>query len=150
MKLTDLATNASDVDGDSLSVTTFGTSTNGVIPIISSGYVLYRNTSLVNDQFTYIVSDGNGGSATATISLSAQSFATGQSGAVSVGSGSATVSFAGIPGQSYTIQRSTNLLSWAGILTTNAPSAGVFSFTDTFSDLGGVPGSAYYRLQYNP
>jgi autotransporter-associated beta strand protein len=150
MKLTDLVTNATDVDGDSLSVTAVGTSTNGVVPTISSGYVFYINTNLVNDQFTYTVSDGNGGSAMATIRLTAQAFATGQNGTVFVSGSSATVSFAGIPGLSYTIQRSTNFVSWTSILTTNAPTGGVFSFVDTFSDLGGAPGSAYYRLQYNP
>ncbi|HTB83549.1 MAG TPA: Ig-like domain repeat protein [Candidatus Sulfotelmatobacter sp.] len=150
IKLTDLVTNATDVDGDTLTVTAFGTSTNGVTLTTGSGYAFYMNTNVVNDQFTYTVSDGFGGSATATISLTAQAFATGQSGSVSVSGSSATVSFAGIPGLSYTIQRSTNLVSWTGILTTNAPSGGVFNVIDNFTDLGGPPGSAYYRLQYNP
>jgi hypothetical protein len=49
------------------------------------------------------------------------------------------------------VQRSTNLTTWASILTTNAPANGGFEVTDDFSDLGFVvPASAYYRLQWNP
>jgi hypothetical protein len=128
----------------------FGTSTNGIMLTTNSGYAFYVNTNLVNDQFTYTVSDGNGGNSTAAVTLTAQAFATGQNGTVTVSGSSTTVSFAGIPGFSYTVQRSTNLVDWAGILTTNAPSGGVFNVIDNFSDLGGAPGSAYYRLQYNP
>jgi autotransporter-associated beta strand protein len=62
----------------------------------------------------------------------------------------ATVSFAGIPGFNYTAQRSTNLVGWASLLTTNAPAGGLFQVIDNFSDLGVVPSSAYYRLIYNP
>jgi autotransporter-associated beta strand protein len=150
VKLTDLATNATDVDTDTLTVVAFGTSTNGIMLTTNSGYAFYVNTNLVNDQFTYTVSDGNGGNSTAAVTLTAQAFATGQNGTVTVSGSSTTVSFAGIPGFSYTVQRSTNLVDWAGILTTNAPSGGVFNVIDNFSDLGGAPGSAYYRLQYNP
>lgn len=96
------------------------------------------------------MSDGFGGSATGTITLISQVFVTGQPATVSTGGSTATVNFAGIPGYSYSIQRSTNLVDWAAIWTTNAPANGLFNYTDTFSDLGFVPGVAYYRLQYNP
>ena len=42
------------------------------------------------------------------------------------------------------------LVDWVTILTTNAPANGLFNYTDNFSDLGVVPSSAYYRLQWNP
>jgi hypothetical protein len=58
-----------------------------------------------------------------------------------------TLNFAGIPNYGYAIQRSTNLTDWVTLVTTNAPSAGLFQWTDDFSDLGGPPASAYYRLQ---
>ena len=36
------------------------------------------------------------------------------------------------------------------LIASNAPVGGMFSFTDTFNDLGFTPGSAYYRLQWLP
>jgi len=79
--------------------------------------------------------------------------ATGQpTGIVNAGENSATVSFAGTPNVSYGVQRSTNLLTgWVTLWTTNAPTGGVFNYTDNFSDLGGTPPpSAYYRLSWQP
>lgn len=150
IKLTDLATNATDVDADPLTVTGFSTSTNGITLTTDGVFQFYVNANLVNDQFTYTVNDGFGGSATGTITLVSQAFVTGQNATVTVGGSTATVSFAGIPGFSYSVERSTNLVLWAGIWTTNAPANGLFNYTDDFSDLGVVPGSAYYRLKYNP
>ena len=145
-----LLTNASDVDiSDTLTLSSVGTSTNGITLSIAGGYVSYLNANLVNDQFNYTVADGNGGSATGTVTLVAAPFTSGQSATVTVSGSSATVGFAGIPGYKYEVQRSTNLLSWVTIQTTNAPGGGVFSVTDNFSDLGTVPGSAYYRLSWN-
>ena len=60
------------------------------------------------------------------------------------------MSFAGIPGYSYAVQRSTNLTDWVTLVTTNTPADGRFDCTDAFGDLGGVPTAAYYRLQWNP
>jgi hypothetical protein len=58
------------------------------------------------------------------------------------------VYFAGTPGSSYGVQRSTNLLTgWVTLWTTNAPPNGLFNYVDSFNDLGGMPpASAYYRL----
>jgi hypothetical protein len=68
---------------------------------------------------------------------------------ISVSGNSATVSFAGIPDYSYQIQRSTNMVDWVTLLTTNAPANGVFTFTDNFGDLGGAaPPSAFYRTAH--
>src|SRR5262249_2506378 len=58
--------------------------------------------------------------------------------------------FSGTPGHTFYVQRSTNLLSWATILTTNAPGSGLFICTDNFSDLGGPPSYAFYRLSWAP
>ncbi len=145
--VSDLLTNASDVDGDSLTLVAVGTSTNGVTPSISGGWVLYANTNAVADQFSYTVSDGYGGTNSATLSIAIDSTPLfGQSEVVSTISGTATLSFAGIPTYSYSVNRSTNLTDWATIWTTNAPVGGVFQFIDTAAP---TP-SAYYRLQYNP
>jgi hypothetical protein len=69
-------------------------------------------------------------------------------GIINGGTPSMAVSFSGAAGFSYTVERSTNLLTgWAPLWTTNAPASGVFNYSDTFKDLGGVPPpAAYYRL----
>jgi hypothetical protein len=129
-----------------------GASTNGVTVLSNGTYLLYQNINHISDQFSYQVSDGYGGSATGQVSI--VYFAVpfiGQNATVSVGGSSATVSFAGIPGYNYGVQRSTNMVDWVTIGTTNAPANGLFIFTDNFSDLGGsIPASAYYRLGWTP
>ena len=62
-------TNASDPDGDTLSLVSVGTSTNGVTLSIGGGDVTYTNPNLVDDQFTYTVSDVYGAQSTGVISL---------------------------------------------------------------------------------
>jgi hypothetical protein len=59
------------------------------------------------------------------------------------------VDFAGIPDYQYVVQRATNLtdpVTWVPIDTNTAPNTGAFQIIDTFTDLGVVPGTAYYRL----
>jgi Domain of unknown function DUF11/IPT/TIG domain len=71
-------------------------------------------------------------------------------GIVTTSGKSATVFFAGKQGNSYNVERSTNLLTgWVVVWTTNAPPGGLFNYTDNFTDLGGIPpASAYYRLSW--
>jgi hypothetical protein len=49
---------------------------------------------------------------------------------ISLPGGIPTITFIGIPGTSYSVERSTDLNSWSVIWTTNEPSNGVFQFTD--------------------
>ena len=148
--VSDLLTNATDVDADTISLISVSASTNGATPFIGGGYVLYTNTNLVGDQFAFNVSDGFGGTASAVVNLAIGTVTpNGQAQSIAISGGTAMLQFAGIPGFSYNVQRTTNLVDWTTILTTN-PVAGVFQFTDDFSDLGGaVPASAYYRLGWN-
>ncbi len=150
--VSNLLTNAADVDGDVLSLISVGSSTNGAFVSLSGAYVLYYNTNNVNDTFTYTVQDSFGDTGTSTVSITVNGTTIfGQSNPqINTIGGIPTVTFSGIPGYSYTVQRSTNLVGWVSLLTTNAPALGLFDYTDNFSDLGGIPGSAYYRLQYNP
>jgi len=146
-----LGTNVSDVDGDALTFSAGSTSTNGVAVLNATSLLGYYNTNTVNDQFTYTVTDGFGGSVTGTITLNFTAFITGQQGSVSVSAGVAHLAFLGIPNFRYAIERTTNLVDWVSIAITNAPSAGAFKYADNFSDLGGTtPSSAYYRLHWNP
>ena len=147
--VTNLLTSASDVDGDTIGLVTAGGSTNGALVLIGGGYVLYYNTNAVADQFTYTVSDGFGGTNSATVSINIDPTPLfGQSQIASVSGGTATLNFAGIPGYSYSVIRSTNVtfVPFNIIWTTNAPSSGVFDYTDTSAPSP----SAFYRLQYNP
>jgi autotransporter-associated beta strand protein len=145
--VTNLLGNATDVDGDTLALASISATTNGALAIIGGGYVLYYNTNAVADQFTYTVADGFGGTNSATVTLTIDSTPLfGQSQIASASGGTATLNFAGIPGYSYSISRSTDLLTWTTIGTTNAPAGGGFEFIDTSAPSP----SAFYRLQYNP
>jgi autotransporter-associated beta strand protein len=152
--IADLLTNVTDVDADTITLST-GTSTNGVTLFNGFGFLLYHNTNNVLDQFTYTADDGNGGTATGNVNIVLNPFLTGQNASISGGVSPITVSFHGIPGYNYGVQRKTNMMSaWVTILTTNAPANGAFEWADDFSDLGYVvpaaPGSAYYRIQWIP
>jgi uncharacterized repeat protein (TIGR02543 family) len=145
--VSDLLTNASDVDGDSLTLVSVGTSTNGITPMISGGWVLYANTNAVADQFGYTVTDGYGGTNIATVSIAIDSTPLfGQSEVASATGGTATLNFAGIPGYSYSVARSVDLSSWTVIWTTNAPAGGTFQYIDTSAPSP----TAFYHLQFNP
>jgi autotransporter-associated beta strand protein len=144
----DLVVGASDADsGDSVSYDALtSTGTQGATVTQDSTYIFYAPANDNNDTLQYRLKDTRGGTVTKNIQINVVS-AAGLAQSVSVGGGVATASFAGIPGYSYQIQRSTNLVDWVTLLTTNAPSGGLFQFTDDFNDLGGPPSSAYYRLR---
>ena len=153
--ISDLLTNATDVDGDTLALVSLGTSTNGVTLDTNSfpGWVAYYNPNPVDDQFTYTVGDGFGGTSTATILLTyITNSVTGTNSIAKIVHGNPTVLTAyGVPGYSYVAQRATNLLGgWANISTNTASATnGVITVTDSFSDLGGsAPSAAYYRLKW--
>ncbi len=63
--------NDSDLDGDSLTVTTVSAA-NGTVTINSDGTLNYRPNANFNgtDTINYTISDGNGGTATATVTVS--------------------------------------------------------------------------------
>jgi pectin methylesterase-like acyl-CoA thioesterase len=145
--VSDLLTNATDVDSDALALASVSTTTNNATITVSGGYVMYSNTNAVADQFSYTVSDGFGGTNSAAVTINIDTTPLfGQSQVVSTTGGTATLNFTGIPGYSYSVSRSTDLLSWSVIWTTNAPAGGLFQFIDTSAPLD----NAYYRLQYNP
>jgi hypothetical protein len=141
-----LSTYWSDADGDQPALTGALSSTNGATVSYDTDYVYYSNPNDVADQINYTIGDGQS-TAPGVISITVgtgPSFGGGQ--AVTITGNSATVTFAGIPTYQYEVQRSTNLVDWVTIYTTNAPGNGVFQYTDNFSDLGFVaPASAYYR-----
>ena len=145
VRISDLmTTNTADADGDTNKLLSFGSSSQGATITTNASYIFYLPStgasSNNNDSFTFTVKDGFGGTATATISITVlNAINTTQS--LTVSGSSVTVHSAGIPGYPYLIQRSTNLVNWTTLICTNAPSAGLFDFTDTSPP----PSSGYYR-----
>ncbi len=91
-------------------------------------------TSNAADSFTYTVSDGHGGTRSATINLSVVD----TPGLLSINSSNSsklTVGYYGIPGYDYVLQRSSNLIQWSAIATNALPwsggSAGLLWHTET-------------------
>ncbi len=166
--LSDMATNWSDVDGDTVELTGVNptttnsqtlfmlnvTTNSGSFVIGNYSYVGYTNGPDVADQFSCSIADGYGGTNIGYVNIVIVGSVSGQAtGLISPGGSGVTVNFAGLPGYNYSVQRSTNLMSgsgWVTIWTTNAPAGGLFNYTDSFSGLGGVPSSAYYRLSWQP
>ena len=169
--LSDIATNWNDLDGDTVRMTAYDTTTtNGVyltplsLTTDSSGYLTsgllgYTNTvptPNLNDQFTYTISDGYGGTASGTVNIVVSPFVagtqtiSGQQTTNSINGSTFTVTYYGIPGYTYLLQRSTNLFTgalWVDIATNTIGNGGVTNVIDNFSDIpGGHPNSAYYRV----
>src|SRR5205823_11102583 len=60
--LSDVATNWSDADGDTVTLASVNlVTTNGVNLTTNSMFIFYTNSSNVNDQISYSISDGFGG-----------------------------------------------------------------------------------------
>ena len=148
--ISQLLTNVTDVDVDSLTLAGVSTSTNGIVLATNATLINYYNTNSVADQFTYTVSDGFGGTSTGTVTIGINTNSVfGQtSPSISTTGGAPTISFAGIPGYSYSVLRSTNVtfIPFDLIWTTNAPNSGLFNYTDNSAPMP----AAFYRLQYNP
>jgi DNA/RNA endonuclease G (NUC1) len=67
----DVRVNDTDVDGDALTVTAAGGASKGAVEILGDGSVRYTPNLNANgaDSFTYTVSDGHGGTATGSVSV---------------------------------------------------------------------------------
>jgi len=137
---------ANDTDGnlDTISLTSVdATSTGGAAVSANSTYVFYVANSAGNgDTFKYYISDGNDGTANGTVTVNVVS----QGGIAQtpvVADGKAYISFAGIPGSAYDVQRAFAAEGpYTTLRTMNAPADGLFLYVD---DPAPSP-SAYYRL----
>lgn len=136
-----------DADGDTLTVTAVGTATSGTSGFTSTS-VTYDATSatLGTNTFTYTVSDGFGGTDTKTVTVIVTAAGSGANIISLTGTvPNITINFAGLPGSTYAVDRSTNLTSWVQ-LTTGATTGtnGLGSYTDNSAPLS----SAYYRTRF--
>jgi hypothetical protein len=151
VRITNLLSAVVDPDGDSISLVSVSASTNGMPCYTNSTFILFQNTNYLNDRFSYVVTDGFGGYATGQVAVASVVMPfTGQNANVTINGGTNLVTCHGIPGYTYVVQRSVNLLTWVNISTNTAPLNGVINVTDTFSDLSGAPASAFYRLYWRP
>ena len=170
ISLSNLATNWSDADGDLVELTGVNLqSTNGVnlvavnwttnldgsIGTTNAGACIgYTNSPNVNDQISYGISDGWGGTNIGYINIVLQSSVAGTNSITGITlGGTNVVSAFGIPGYDYILERATNLAAavWIDISTNPAATNGVINAADTFWDLGGVaPSSAFYQLKWQP
>ena len=155
ISLANLATNLSDGDGDVVALTGINlVTTNGVNLMTNSAWILYTNSPNVNDQISYAMADGQGGTNIGYVNIVIQSSVAGTNSITSITLGATNVVNAfGIPGYSYILERATNLVPavWIDVSTNAAATNGAINAADTFWDLGGVaPASAFYQLKWEP
>jgi hypothetical protein len=147
-----LLNNDSDPDGDPLTVVSVSaTSTNGGSVALAGSSVTYTPVTGFTgvDRFSYTISDGRGGSATAAVEVFVANGSLPSPNLVSITPvpGGYRIRFAGIPGNSYDIQRATSVLGpWPTLATIVAPLHGIIEYTDNSPP----PGSAYYRTIVTP
>jgi lysophospholipase L1-like esterase len=122
----------------------------------ASGYTLYTSAPFpaTHSTMTLMFAD-HGLSSVAYVSwldnvswcVSDVSRVGGQVTGIAFTNGVASMSFAGIPAYKYNLQVTTNLTNpnWETVVTTNAPTGGVFQFQDHSAPLP----TAYYRLMWN-
>ncbi len=141
-----------DADGDPLIVSAVQNPSTGGGTVTTDGTnITYTalNTFAGADSFTYSVSDNNGGTSMAVITVNVVTNGGGYnliSGPVNNGNGTSTIHFAGIPGYSYALETTPSLtlpITWTPVQTNTAASNGALSFT--FST---ASGQCYYRTHY--
>jgi hypothetical protein len=132
-----LAQSASDPDGDAVALVSVE-STNETSVTISGGLILLNLTNNWDENLRFIVRDVRDyrpgdtiRMATNTISLTVTNVR-GSAESIVLNSDGATVSFLGVPGFMYDMERTTDLLSneWVVLSTTNCPPGGGWIFTD--------------------
>jgi hypothetical protein len=141
---------ASDPDGDPLTLSSVSaTSTNGGTVVIVTNAVVYEPvTNYVGaDRFTYMVSDGRGGTASAFVLVQVRPANQGAGNLLppSAIPGGYTLSFAGIPGRTYNLQRAASVNGpWSVLAAVTVDFSGIGSYSDT----NAPPTDAYYRVEY--
>ncbi|PWU11254.1 MAG: hypothetical protein C5B50_23755 [Verrucomicrobia bacterium] len=140
----------SDPDTDPLSVTgVTSPSTNGAAIVLNSGTITYTPPAnfIGSDRFNYTVADGHGGSASAYVLVTVAP-ANQQSANMLppiIISGGYEVSFLGLPGYTYSLQRASSVTGpWTTLATITTDSNGL----GTYADTNPPPGSAFYRTTY--
>jgi hypothetical protein len=119
--------------------------TYSVTPPTASGYILLAPTHNNEEVFSYSMrrADTPDDTASSTITVTVtNAFSAVNSISNNVTGGTVTITFAGIPGYNYVVERTGDLLSWATVQTKTAPNGGVWTFTDPTP-----PNPSFYRLR---
>ncbi len=156
LKITQTSLLANDTDGGAPPIgwgglDNGGITANGVSLMTDSTTIYYTNGLSVNDSFNYWITNSAGWAATNVVSIITNCVSGSATAPASVSAGTAMVGFAGVPGYTYEVQRSTNVsfTNWVVIVVTNTPDFGLFKVVDNFPDFGGQsPSQAYYRLRF--
>lgn len=141
-----------DLDGDTLTLTGVSPSTRGGSATLEAGIITYTPPSgfAGTDTFTYSISDERGGVATGTVTVRvASSLSANLMGSEYISSPSriCKVKFAGLPGATFQIQVSDDMVTWvtlpgsATVVPSNGPNKGVGIYIDSDPPLAG----RYYR-----
>jgi hypothetical protein len=147
IQLGKLLANDTDPDGDPLTVISVtATSTNGGSVVLGGGKVTYTPLPAFvgTDRFSYTISDGRGGTATAAVEVLVVSGSLPSLNQVSLipTPNGFLIRFAGIPGDTYRIQRAPSVTGpWTTITTQTAPLHGIIQYEDVNPPLG----TGFYR-----
>lgn len=144
------STHATDIDGDQLVVTAIGTPADGVVTTDGLNITYTSNTSYVGtDSFTYTVSDGVGGIAQATMTVSVGGLGLNRfANPTGVGASVYSLTFSGAPLCNYTLEWTASLtppIIWMSQMTNTADGNGMLNYTNyqTVS-------SGFWRVRYVP
>jgi hypothetical protein len=146
---------AYDLDGDPVQIIAASASTNGSTVVLDSAAVTYfpRSGYLGHDRFFLTLSDGRGGFSTNAVDVTVvASEVAGPVGAPQMSGTNCCVTFAGLPGWTYTVEWAPAVSGpWSRLTNCVAPSSlpriGVFTATDPIP--AGTP-SRFYRMAYPP
>jgi len=111
-------------------------STNGGTVTLTETNIIYTPVSNFAgaDAFTYTISDGHSGTASGSVLilvLSESDASLNQVGQPTATNGTVVVRFAGIPGLTYSVQRSSDQSTWSSAGTYVVPETGIAEFTDS-------------------
>lgn len=134
-----LLINDTDADGDSLTIVSVSsTSAAGGTVAVSGPWIRYTPSAgfTNSDSFSYVIADTGGLQATGSVSVVVLADNSGSQNIAAIENlenNSSHIRFAGIPGRTYTIQYTTNLVTpgWVSLTNLTADTIGLFDYTDT-------------------
>ena len=141
-----------DQDGEPVAFTGFDATTMKGLTLTANAAQILVPANSIPDSFTYTITDNNGGTAMGTIYIGIITNAASRGLSLSLKTvpGYTVVNFTGVPWYTYTVQRATNVTFTGTVLSwpVQAWADGSISCWDNFTDLGGTPQQAFWRLSY--
>jgi subtilisin-like proprotein convertase family protein len=138
VRISTLLANDSDADEDTITLTPSATSANGGTITSSGGWLIYTpaNGYTAADSFTYTITDGHGGTATATVivAIITDNSPSANLTITSLGDNMYRIDGSGIPGRTYRLQHSNSDMSWVDLTSVTADPIGVFQYIDNSTD----------------